>query len=84
MGALRLLEATGGLIGARSGRDSVWSCSTVGNGAAGVSGALGEGDVAHRGAFVPIHSVYLKNSVNISARVPAYHWERTESVRDRF
>ena len=47
-------------MGALGGRDSTRPCPPVGNGTAGVSDALGEGDGAHRGAFALIHSVYVK------------------------
>ena len=55
-GAPELLEATGGVVGARGGRDSAGPCSPVAHGAAGVSGALGEGDGAVRAAIARLHS----------------------------
>ena len=71
-GALELLEATGGVVGARGGRDSAGPCSMVAHGAAGVSDALGEGGGALRGAFARVHSVRIKISVNISVLGCAY------------
>ena len=52
-----LLEAIGGVVGARGGRDSTGPCTQVAHGAAGVLRALGEADGAHRAAIAPVHSV---------------------------
>ena len=71
-GAPELLEATGGVVGARGGRDSARPCSTVTHGAAGVSVALGECDGALRATIARVHSVFIILCVNISARVPVY------------
>ena len=70
-------------MGARGGRDSAGLCILVAHGAAGVSGALGDGDGAHRGAIARIHSVRIKFSMNISARVPVYQQDRTKWMRGR-
>lgn len=72
-GTPRLLEATGGLVGARGGRYSTGMCSPVAKGAASVSNSIGEGGGAHRGVSALIHSVCIKFGVNIRARVPVYH-----------
>ena len=52
-----LPEATGGLVGARGGRDSAGPCSPVANGAASVSGASGGAGRALRAALAHIHSI---------------------------
>ena len=76
-----MLEATGGVVGARGGWDSAGPCTPVAHGAAGVSDALGEGGGALRGAFARVHSVRIKICVNISARVRVYHWDRSKWMR---
>ena len=75
-GAPGLVGAVCGLVVARGGRYSTGPCPPVAHGAAGMSSALGEADGAHRGTFARIHSVCIIFSVNISARVPVYHWDR--------
>ena len=77
-----LPEAAGGVVGPRGGRDSARLCPPVTHGTAGVSGALGDGSGAHRAAIARFHSVRIKFSVNISARVLVYHWDRTKWARD--
>ena len=70
-----LLEAAGGLVGARSGRYSTGPCSPVAKGAASVSNSFGEGGGAHRGVSALINSIWIciTFGVTIRARVPVYH-----------
>ena len=83
---LGTVGATGGVVGARGGREMTGPWPTVAHGAAGIFSTIGVAVGAHRSAFehaFSIHSVCIGIGVNISTRVGVYHQGRAKWVWGR-